>query len=288
MINQISIKNSVKVNGLNIYNGNKNSATFHPAEENSGLVFIVNKTKIPAKLELAKYNKKAIGINNLKETADLTEHLLSAVYGLEIDNMYIELSDGVCPATDNCAREYFDALKNLRIEQKEPKKFWKYAYDTEWTIKVEEKPDSLTVKPAKGFFIDSFAYYPHKVVGEQEFRFNFNEGTYDKQIADARSPCFTQDILSKKTFTISKTGINEKNFLLIGSKDDKKYLNHREFGVRYRGEEFVRHKVLDFLGTLALTGRHFIDTEFNPYMTGHKFDLYALKKLFEKGCFVGA
>ncbi len=292
MTNQISISESVVVEGINVYNGRRNTATFHYAEENSGLIFLVNGSRIPVKLDFAENRRKAIGLDNSETKVHLVEHVLSAVYALGIDNLEIELSDEVCPTTDNCAREYFDALKDLRIEQTSPKRLWKYAKDEGSHIRNDQKrkPDCLRVSSVDGFVIDYFAYYPHKVVGEQTYRFQFDEKTYSENIADARSPVFIRNGLFKKTFLLLERmglhGLNEKRYLLITSQNMDKYANPEEFGVRYKGDEFVRHKVLDVLGTLALTGRQFSNTEFRFEMTGHKFDLYALKRLFSEGCFV--
>ncbi len=292
MTNQISINESVVVNGVNIYNGRENTATFHPAEENSGLFFLVNGERVPAKLDFAENRRKAIGLDNGEGRIHLVEHLLSAVYALGIDNLEIELSDGVCPTTDNCAQEYLEALKDIRGAQTAPKEFWKYVGDTETHIRNNEKrkPDCLKVNGLDDFVIDYFAYYPHKVVGEQNYRFQFDENIYAESVANARSPGFIKNGLFKKAFLFLERagvhGISERNYLLITSENAEKYANPEEFGVRYGGQEFVRHKVLDVMGTLALTGRQFRDTEFRFEMTGHRFDLYALKRLFSEGCFV--
>ena len=156
MTNQTSVRESVVVEGVNVYNGRRNSATFHPTEENAGLVFLVNGARVPASLDFAEHRGKAIGLDNGNGRIRLIEHLLSAVYALGIDNLEIELSDGVCPTTDNCALEYFNALRDLRGEQTLPKQFWKYGNDFDINIRSEEerKPDCLTVKPAEDFVID--------------------------------------------------------------------------------------------------------------------------------------
>jgi len=292
MPNQVSISEPVTVKGVNVYNGRLNSATFYPAAEDSGLVFLVNGAEIAAKLEFAENMRKAVGLDNGVQSAYLVEHLLSAVYSLGIDNLKIDLFDGVCPTTDNCAQEYFDALKGIRSEQTAPRQFWKYSKSGETHVRsdIKRRPDCLEVNHAEGFVVDYFVYYPHKVVGEQSHRFQFDEDDYAESIAKARSPGFILNGLFKKAFLllgeIGLHGINERNYLLITSKGAESYANSGEFGVRYGGQEFVRHKVLDVLGTLALTGRQFKDTEFRFEMTGHRFDLYALKKLFNEGCFV--
>ena len=106
----------------------------------------------------------------------------------------------------------------------------------------------------------------------------------------ARSPVFLGNDLFNDIFLFLGRkgfhGLNEENFLLVTSKNSEKYGNPENFGVRYDGEEFVRHKILDVLGTLALKGRQFKDTYFHFDKTGHKFDLWALIKLFSEGYFV--
>lgn len=285
-MNQVSIVEPVTVTGVNVYNGRKNAATFHSLPEDSGLVFIVDGAHVPASLDAAEHMRRAVGLGHQNGRVLLVEHLLSAVYALGIDNLAIELSDGVCPTTDNCAGEYFDALKEIRGEQTLPKQFW--SYDGEGiTIRSPEKrkPDSLTVAPSKGFVVDYTAYYPHRAVGEQHFRFALDEDAYAEEISTARSPAFiVNGLLGTALKVVNQLGfyrgVNERNYLLIKGKNAEHYANPPEFGVRFGEEEFVRHKTLDVFGTLALTGRAFVDTEFRFEMTGHRFDLYALKKLF--------
>ena len=289
---QSSINESMNVGGVNVYNGRKNYVIFHPREEDTGLVFRLKGNTIPASLDYAYHRKRAVALDNGKTEVHLVEHLMSAVYALGIDNLIIELSDGVCPTTDNCASEYFLALRDLRVAQQAKKKYLTYRHDLETVIRSEQqrKPDTITVKPSSSFVIDYFAYYPHIVVGEQNFIFEVDEETYQREIMEARSPAFLKNEICKSiTLFLGRHtfhGLNGKNFLLITSKNAKEYANPSEFGVRYEGEEFVRHKVLDFLGTLALSGKQFKNTEFQVHMSGHKFDIYALKKLFGRGCFI--
>lgn len=289
-MNQISIKETAKVEGVG-YSGRKISAIFHPAEEDKGLVFIVDNTEIPAKLESAENRWRGVSLTNGGKRVYLVEHLLSAVYALGIDNLVIELSGNVCPTKDNCAKEYFEALSGIREEQTASKRFWKYAKEDETHILSDkkQKPDSLIVKPSEGFVINYFSYYPHKVVGKQKFEFVFNEEQYYEEISKARPPVFIgSHFLKNILFGLEKmglNGINEINYLLIASTESEEYANSDKFGVKYNGKEFVRHKILDVLGTLALTGRHFVNTEFRFNMTGHRFDLYALKKLFAEDSF---
>lgn len=291
MKNQVSIKESVKVEGLNVYNGRKNSAIFHPAEEDSGIAFLVKGEKVPARLEFANHQKKGIALNNGWQKAYLVEHLLSAVYGLHIDNLIIELSDGVCPTTDNCAREYFDSLNDVLAEQSSSRSFWRYSGEDSTYVRSGDidMADYLVVKSSEGFMIRYMAFYPHKVVGAQYHGFQVDPVNYSGEIADARPPGFLKSGLVNLLCTLSQNlglhGVTDRNYLKITSIDAPHYANPVPFGPRYGGKEFVRHKLLDVMGTLALTGRQFADTEFQFNMTGHRFDLYALKKLFSDGKF---
>jgi UDP-3-O-acyl-N-acetylglucosamine deacetylase len=295
MKRQNTIIEDVKVEGLNAYNGRKNAAIFHPAKENSGIVFIINNNKVPAKLEFAENRKKAIGLDNGKAKVELTEHLLGAVYALGIDNVEIELTDKVCPTTTNCGFNYFDALKNVRTEQSSAKKFWAYDSDTSFVSEASEvfsnvkgRNDKLIVSKNGGeFVIDYTSFYPHKVIGAQHYRFKFDEIDYEKNIAMARPPGFLKNEFVKELFLglgkLGLHGLNEENYLFITSKKAEKYANPQQLGVRFDGNEFVRHKISDVMGTLALTGRQFENTEFRFYMTGHAFDLQTLKKMFKQG-----
>lgn len=292
MEKQVSIREKVKVNGVNLYNGRKNSVTFHPAEENTGLVFFHYDTALPASLEYAVNKGRAIRLDNGRGRIQLIEHVLSTVYALGIDNLVMELSDGVCPTVTNCAAEYISALEEIRRTQEAPKQFWRYAQNDKTSVRSDRArtPDQLTVRSAPGFTIDYYAYYPHVVVGHQRHRFHVDEENYKRDIAHARPPTFLKNALFKHATLFGERiglhGVNDHNYLLITSQKAKQYANSRPWGVRYAGVEFVRHKILDVLGTLALSGRQFLDTEFKFEMTGHEFDVFALKRLFENRSFV--
>jgi UDP-3-O-[3-hydroxymyristoyl] N-acetylglucosamine deacetylase len=284
MVNQVSITQSVPVDGVNVYNGRKNKVTFHPAEENSGLAFIVKGKRLPATLQNAVTTLWGIGISDGNSTAYLTEHVLSAVYALGIDNIDMELSDRVCPTTDYCAVEFFDALRPLRAQQSAPRPYLQIKDQTELRAKYGDNgKDMIHITSGPGFTIDYVAYYPHLAVQGQRYTFKFDESAYAAEIAGARSPAFTGNSLILKTFLLLGKwgihGLNERNFLLVTSKRAKYYANSPEFGVRYDGQEFVRHKVLDVIGELALSGRYYQNTKFQFQMTGHMTDIMGLKQL---------
>ena len=289
---QTTISDLIKVDGVNVYNGNPNSVTFHPAPENSGLVFKIGDEKIPAELNLAERRKLSIWLIGEKAKVGLVEHLLSPIYALCINNLEIELSDGICPTTDNCAGEFFSALKNRKVNQDAEELFWKYRHSASFSIRNldNSRRDILTVKPSDDFIIEDTVFYPHEAVRDQHVVFQFSEENYESQIMNARSPTFFKNDFLKDIFLMMGRlgfhGVSDERYLLVTSKSNEDYANSEEFGVRYQGDEFVRHKVLDVLGTLALTGRRFKETYFHFDKTGHQFDLHALRRLFAEDFFV--
>lgn len=291
MEKQTSVNRSVKVEGVNVYNGRANYAIFHPAEADTGLVFRTKEGEIPARLEHAYNGKRAIWLSDGKTEVGLTEHLLSGVYGAGVDNLVIELSDGVCPTVDNCAKEYFLALRDAIANQDVPRTYWRAKKGIEWTVEGVQKGDntSITVRPSQNFAIDYSIGFPHKAIGNQRAKLVVNLENYAKEIMDCRSPGFLPAGIPWGLFLLAGKlgfhGITGKNYLLVGSKDSADYKNPAGYGVRHEGKEAVGHKILDFLGTLALTGKPFKQTEFVLSRSGHKFDLSTLKQLFNEGCF---
>lgn len=287
---QVSLKVPITVEGINVYNGRKNKAIFHPAKENAGISFRRKGTEVSARLENAFHHHLAIFLENHQQRIGLVEHALSVTYALGIDNVVIELSDGICPTTDNCAKEYVEALREARVTQTAEKRFWSYAHPLETIVRSEKKrrPDFLQVQSGDGFHLSYFAFYPHKVVREQKLTIPVTQQSYEQEIMDARSIAFLRNEALMKFFlqlgTVGFHGITSRNYLIITTENAMAYANPAPFGVRHNGQEFVRHKILDVLGTLALTGRQFRNTHFYFHMTGHAFDLYALKTLFKQQC----
>lgn len=293
-VKQTTIKEKCVIEGVNLFNRRKCSATFYPAEKNTGIIFRKGRNVVPATLEFARKEEgliwRTIDLKDGKARFRVVEHLLSAVYCAGIDNVVIELSSEVCPTTDNCAQEYFEILRPLLEMQEVDRRFLRYKKDLETSVQFGDKPDSLTVSKSNGFILANRIKFPHRIIGEQKFEMEVTPENYAQNVMNARPPAFTGSrtimwMLGGLGVFLRMHGVTRKNYLLIREKDNKTYGNCRGYEARYYGEEFVRHKTLDSLGTLALTGRRFIDTRFYFNMTGHEFDLYALNELFKRDVF---
>lgn len=270
---QTTIKNPAETKrGINVYTGEEVSVKFYPAPENTGIVFVINGEEIKATLENAKSMEKSIFVG----TVGISEHWLAPIYALGIDNLKVKADFTKAPFGfpffENGSKEIFDCLKSAGItEQSAPKKHLvlrecrEYLFDD----RKNGKFDAIKITPAEGLEISYRVFYPHKAVGEQNYKFKVSEHNFYSELVEARSPAFVS-----KEGTL-KYAVSEKTHLLIGSENEISSLNE----ARYNGEEFVRHKILDFLGTLALLNFPLKDVRFEVNMSGHEFDLKILKEM---------
>ncbi|NQU83457.1 MAG: UDP-3-O-acyl-N-acetylglucosamine deacetylase [Parcubacteria group bacterium] len=277
---QKTILQPVEVRGINQYTQEMISIGFHPLEENKGVIFLVNGKKIPVNLDSAKLLKTAIFLFKEDVGVGMIEHFLPPIYALGIDNLLVKINfekePFALPTFENSSAEIFNALKSVgTIEQSVEKKYLTVDKPYFFKHRDQQKKDSILITPDKDFIINYRVSFPHKAVGEQIFSFEVTEHNFCSDIMEARSPAFL-DRATKYT-----DQVNEKYNLLIGDKENPNYLNES----RYSGQEFVRHKILDFLGTLALFGKQFKKIRFNINMSGHEFDLSALKQMKEKNYF---
>lgn len=291
-----------EIYGVNVFNGKRNYVRFHPGEDNRGLVFRVNNKEFPVSLDesfeykpaRALYLAGCISIKGKNQRANHVEHLLADVSSAGIDNLVIELSDGVCPRFDYDNSEVFEILTSIRKEGSSDRVYLKVSGDLsneERNVKDEKRGDRLYVEPAKYFFIDYNAGFSHRAVGEQHHRFNVSEINYREQVMQARPIFFMPSLIPEnilRRFIQPWFGVTDSNALLIGGKEETQYRNKVHPKGLYGRDEFVRHKVKDVLGTLALLGKPFKESGFLFYKTGHKFDLHALRTLRDKGCFIDA
>jgi len=297
-MNQVTISEPVTVSGVNVFNGKKSYAVFHPSEDNSGLSFIVNGESIPVNIDKARNYKSwralrfasCIAIDGERERAIKVEHLLSAIYALGIDNLAIELSDGVVPRQNNSVSEIVGTVAPLRIEGNVSRKYLTVKDGSsleDRTVVRKGRLDKLSVHQAKGFWVSYDVYFPHKVIGEQHYELELTAQNYMNEIMKSRGifflPFGSRFLID--SFLKNLHGITDSNALFIGSKSDETFANTAYPEGIYGKEEFVRHKVLDAIGAIALTGKRFKDTEFRFDKTGHAFDIYALKTLMQRGCF---
>lgn len=264
MFKQRTIKTSIRATGVGLHTGKKVLMTLRPAGVNTGIIFRrVDKescTDIPASAELV--GETNLGTTLVKDGIKVAtiEHLMSALAGLGIDNIIIELSQAEVPIMDGSAGPFVFLIQSAGIEeQNASKKFIKIKKK----IRVEEDDKWAEISPYKGFRVDFEIGFNHPVFNKQEQKasIDFSSTSFLKEVSRARTFGFLKDIekLREKNLTL---GGSMSNAIVL---DDFRIMN--EDGLRYTNE-FVIHKILDAIGDTYLLG-HTLIGKYSAMKSGH-------------------
>ena len=195
---------------------------------------------------------------------------MSACYGLEIDNIFIDLDSNEIPVCDGSSYEFVRKLENSGInEQAEFKKFIRIKN----VIEVKDGCKIARVSPFDETMISCEINYDHKLIGKQSISLILTPDIYKSQICNARTFGFLKDVEKLRSMKLALGG-SHKNAIVL---DDKKILNSD--GLRF-SDEFVRHKVLDFIGDISLSGFRMLGSFYTSH-SGHSLNISLLNKIFE-------
>jgi len=274
VIKQRTLKNVIRATGVGMHTGEKVVMTLRPAPVNAGIVF--RRVDLDPFVEI-KADPHAVGDTALSTTlvqdrvrVATIEHLMSALAGLGIDNLYVDLTASEVPIMDGSAGPFAFLVQSAGIaEQSAPKRFLRVRK----TIEVRDDDKWVRFEPFDGFRVNFTIDFDHPVIrnGSCQCDLDFSTTSYLKEVARARTFGFMRDI----------EYLRERNLVLGGSLDnavvldDYRVLNQN--GLRYE-DEFVKHKVLDAIGDLYLMGRNPIG-RFTGYKSGHELNNQLLKTL---------
>ena len=203
-------------------------------------------------------------------TISTVEHILSACYGLEIDNIFIDLDSNEIPVCDGSSNDFVKKLENSGInEQSEFKKFIRIKR----VIEVKDGCKIARVSPFDETMISCEINYEHKLIGKQSISLILTPDIYKSQICNARTFGFLKDVENLRSMKLALGGSLENAIVL----DDTKILNNG--GLRF-SDEFVRHKVLDFIGDISLSGFRMLGSFYTSH-SGHSLNIMLLNKIFE-------
>lgn len=278
MLVQQTIKSVIHAVGVGLHSGQRVELTLRPAKPDTGIVFrridLLEPVHIPISALAVTDTRLAstISLNNVK--VQTVEHLMSACAGLGIDNLLIDINGEEVPILDGSSSPFVFLIKSAGIEkQKTLKKFIRVLQP----IVITEGDGELTkwakLEPYHGYKLSFEIDFAHVAVNEtgQEYEFNFNQNSYARDIARARTFCFTKDVEMMRANGLALGG-GLDNAIVI---DDYKVLNYE--GLRY-GDEFVKHKILDAMGDLHLIG-HPLLASYTAFRSGHALNNKLLRKL---------
>ena len=273
---QRTIKQEVTINGIGLHSGLSSVLTLSPLPADSGVVFCRSDME-SAPLINGTYNnvtdtKNCTCLGKNGAIVSTIEHLMAALYILNIDNVLIKCSNQELPILDGSAKTFLDELKkvetvNLETNRKILKILKPVKFEDEKGNYVELLPSDA--EDLKVHFEIEFA---SKIVGHQIFDDVINYEIFENQIAPCRTFCEKYQIDYLKSIGLIKGGSLDNAVVL----DGEKILNPEGFKVK---NECVNHKVLDLVGDLYTSGYR-IEANVNAFRTGHYHNNEVLKKLF--------
>ena len=264
MLRQRTLKSVIRATGVGLHGGEKVYLTLRPAPVDTGVVFrrtdLEPVVEIPASAALVSETTLCTGLSCNNAKVQTVEHLMSALAGLGIDNVYVELSAAEIPIMDGSAGPFVFLLESAGIvEQAAAKKFIRIVQP----IEVRDGDKIARFEPYDGFRLGFTVKFDHPAIPDTLSRveLEFSTETYIKEISRARTFGFMRDL----------EYMRERNLGLGGSMDNAIVLDEfrvlNEDGLRY-ADEFVRHKLLDAVGDLYLAG-HAIIGAYEGYKSGH-------------------
>lgn len=277
MIKQTTLRNTIRATGVGLHSGDKVYLTLRPAPENTGIIFrrvdLEPAVEIRACAENVCETTLSTTLGENGAQVSTVEHLLSALAGLGIDNLYVEVSAAEVPIMDGSAGPFVFLVQSAGIqEQDAPKQFIRIKKKVE----VREDDKVASFEPYEGFRVGFSIDFDHPVFREQvqESIIDFSSTSFVREVSRARTFGFMRDIEYLRSRNLALGGSME-NAIVI---DDFRILN--EDGLRYE-DEFVKHKVLDAIGDLYLLGKSLIG-EFKGHKSGHGLNNRLLRELIRQ------
>ena len=268
---QSTLRDTVYVEGIGVHSGELCHAKIHPAEKDTGIVFVDEKTK---KQVRANYKNVANSILCTKLIGDITvstvEHVSSALYGLNITNAIIEVDNSEMPILDGSALEFVNKIAEVGTErQMAPRKALKIAK----TIRLDDGDKWITFTPSDSLSINIKCDFSSKGLKTEPFKFDFSEDDYEAEIAFARTFGFFEDVdfLRKNNLALGASLDNTVVFDKNGKPLNKE-------GLRAENEP-IRHKALDAIGDLAMSEYQIIG-KYEAFCPSHKLNNMILRMLF--------
>ena len=269
---QHTIQREVSCTGIGLHSGRKVLMKLRPAPPNFGVRFRrMDLGHHPAVIAHAHYvvnTALATSIGSNGTTISTIEHLMAALYVSSIDNVLVELDGPEVPIFDGSAGPLLEVLDEAGLKEQSTQR---QCMLITRPMLLREGEAFIKATPADDFQIRYTIDFPHPLVGKQTLQWSFNETTFGRDIARARTFGFLKDVEKLQSRGLAQGG-SLANAVVF---DDFRILN--QDGFRYI-DECVRHKILDFMGDLALAGKP-IFGRFDVHKAGHTLHTAFIKQL---------
>ncbi|MFC6792002.1 UDP-3-O-acyl-N-acetylglucosamine deacetylase [Methylobacterium komagatae] len=275
--NQTTLKAAATLTGVGVHSGNPAAITIRPAPANHGIAFLRTGTPlgndrlIKAHHALVSATELCTVIGDVETGAVATiEHLMSALFGLGVDNALIEIDGPELPILDGSAKLFVEAIDRVGLASCGAPRRWLKVLRP---VRIEVGRAFAELRPIdRGFRLDVEIDFDNPVIGRSRKAMDLSPATYRREVADARTFGMMKDVEKywKAGFAL---GASLENTVAVG---ENGVVNPE--GLRFP-DEFVRHKILDAVGDLALAGLP-IQGAYRSYCGGHRMNVGVLSALF--------
>lgn len=276
MLKQRTIRENISATGVGLHSGDKVTLTLRPAPMDTGIIFrrvdIVNSATIKATPQAVHDTRLCSALEQNGVRVATVEHLMSALAGLGIDNVYVDLDAAEVPIMDGSAGPFIYLLQSAGIiEQSAAKKFIKIKR----LVEVIDGDKWVRFEPYHGFKVDFTIDFPHPVFESsgKNVKIDFADNAYIEEISRARTFGFMHEVEYLRANGLARGGSLDNAIVM----DEYRVLNTD--GLRY-DDEFAKHKVLDAIGDLYMLGHPLLGA-FYAYKSGHALNNKLLMTLMQ-------
>ncbi len=245
-----TIRASVECSGIGLHSGAPVRLQLLPAPSGTGIVF--------RRTDLDGFEIEAIGHNVAKVSyatslmkkgvlISTTEHLLSALVGVGVDNAIVELDNLELPILDGSAKPFVDMILGVGLRRQRRKRTYLRVLQP---IELSDRGKFIAIYPAEGYSASYAIDFPHPLIGRETFEVELSNGSYIKQIAPARTFGSREDEQAMRNMGLIRGASRDNCVVLTRDGIENPPLRFED--------EFVRHKVLDLIGDLALIGKRLL------------------------------
>src|SRR6202140_2869657 len=273
---QTTLRDQVAVSGVGVHSGSPVTLTLNPAADDTGIVFQrvsadgTIEREIRADVRAVTATEFATVLGDAKgPLCSTAEHLLAALRGLHVDNVVVEIDGPEVPIMDGSAAALVDALDQAGLTARaSPRRF----IEVIKPVRVSKGDAHGELRPYEhGFRVEAEIEFDHPLIGKQALALDVEPNTFRREIARARTFGFMKDV-AKLWSAGYALGASFANTLVV---TEDRVLNPE--GLRF-ADEFVRHKILDAIGDLALAGQPLL-AAYRTIRGGHKLNHAVLSAL---------
>lgn len=244
---QTTIGRAVEVSGHGLHTGVPARVRLCPAPAYTGIVFCrtdLERFEVPARPEYVAHVSYATTLIRRGVVISTVEHLLSALAGCGVDNVVVEIDSLEVPILDGSALPFVEMIEaSGKVLLDAPRSYLRVRK----SVAIERGNRRIAVLPDERFSVAGSIDFAHPLIGRQSFSLSLDETTYRREVAPARTFGFLRDVEELRRMGLVRGG-SLANAIVLTSEG---ILNPE--GLRF-ADEFVRHKVLDLIGDLALVG----------------------------------